>query len=193
MGVVDIDKPAAVVGNRLQPSGNRIDGLDAAPHRVRIEADRRAGAHGAEDVFQVVGADQGRVDLDRTLGGADQSTDAGKVVVGAHGVDIVVQSSADGQGLHRQLKEHAGDMGCSLNSTIVDALRKGLSKETTYDETEREKVLRVMREAGLWEPLGPIWDDLVAESPGSDYEELWEELKNVPPLSDVIIEERGPR
>ncbi|MBM3144381.1 MAG: Arc family DNA-binding protein [Chloroflexi bacterium] len=96
-------------------------------------------------------------------------------------------------GLHKQLRERAEATKHSLNAIILESLRQGLRKETTYQETEREKVLRVLRESGLLEPLGSIWDEEIAKAPDITYDELWREMEGVPPLSEVIIAERGPR
>ena len=97
------------------------------------------------------------------------------------------------QSLHGQLKQQAQILGNSLNAIIVETLRKGLMQKTTYTETEREKTLRVIRESGLVEPLGPIWDEEIDKSSDITYEELWKEMEGVPPLSEVIIAEREPR
>ena len=94
-------------------------------------------------------------------------------------------------GLHRQLRARAQDVNHSLNKTIVETIRKGLVQETPYEVTEREKALRVIREAGLWEPLGSEWPDV--EDPGFTHAEIREMMTGVPPLSDLIIEDREPR
>ncbi len=93
--------------------------------------------------------------------------------------------------LHKQLKERAQKVNISLNKTIIETLRRGISQEVTYEESEREKALRVIREAGLWEPLGSEWPDV--EDPGLTHAEIREMMRGVPPLSDLIIEEREPR
>jgi hypothetical protein len=94
-------------------------------------------------------------------------------------------------GLHKQLKARAQTEKDSLNQTIIETLRKGIAQETSYQETEREKVQRVIREAGLWEPPGPEWPDV--EDTGLTHEEIRKMMKGVPPLSEIIIEEREPR
>ncbi|MBU0512709.1 MAG: Arc family DNA-binding protein [Chloroflexi bacterium] len=96
-------------------------------------------------------------------------------------------------GLHGQIKRSALELNRSLNAMIVETLKKGLTKEITYEETERDKTLRVIRESGLLEPMGPIWDEEIAKAPDITYEELWKEMEGVPPLSEVIIAEREPR
>lgn len=95
--------------------------------------------------------------------------------------------------LHAQLKRHAAKRNRSLNKTMIETLRLGLTQDTKYDESEREKALRVIREGGMWEPMGPEWDDELANAPDYSFEEWQEKLKGVPPLSDAIIEEREPR
>ncbi|MCP4359432.1 MAG: toxin-antitoxin system HicB family antitoxin [Chloroflexi bacterium] len=93
--------------------------------------------------------------------------------------------------LHAQLKQLALESSHSLNKMIVETLRKGLPAEVIYEETEQERALRVIKEAGLWEPMGSDWPDV--EDPGLTHAEIREMLKGVPPLSDIIIEEREPR
>ena len=94
-------------------------------------------------------------------------------------------------GLHGQIKLSALELNRSLNAMIVETLRKGLTKEFAYEETERDKTLRVIRESGLVEPLGSEWPNV--EDPGITHKELREMLKGVPPLSELIIDEREPR
>ncbi len=94
-------------------------------------------------------------------------------------------------GLHGQLKRRAHELNRSLNAMIVETLRKGMAKEFTYKETNREKTLRVIRESGLVEPLGSTWPNV--EDPGITHKELREMLRGVPPLSELIIDEREPR
>ena len=94
-------------------------------------------------------------------------------------------------GLHEQIKRNAHELKRSLNAMIVETLRKGLTKEFTYEETKREKSLRVIRECGLVEPLGSEWPNV--EDPGITHKELRELLKGVPPLSELIIDDREPR
>lgn len=95
--------------------------------------------------------------------------------------------------LHEQLRLRARSANRSLNTVVVEAISNGLSKEVVYPETEQERVLRVLRESGLWEPLGPPWDKYTKNAPAMTHAELREKLKGVPPLSEVIIEEREPR
>ncbi|MBU0512708.1 MAG: hypothetical protein KKD28_06630 [Chloroflexi bacterium] len=96
-------------------------------------------------------------------------------------------------GLHGQLKPSAHELNRSLNAIIVETLRKELTKEVTYEETECDKTLRVIRESGLLEPLGPQWFKGLEDESDLTHEELWELTKGVAPLSEAIIEEREPR
>ena len=95
--------------------------------------------------------------------------------------------------LHRQIKERAAAENYSLNTMLVETLRRGLAEDPEHEETEREKVRRVLREAGLLAPLGPQWFEGLEDIPDISHEELRELLKDVPPLSEIIIEEREPR
>lgn len=92
--------------------------------------------------------------------------------------------------LHRQLAKRARKSNKSLNQVIVDAVRHGLS-EPPVEETEYELARRALREAGLLSEPPPIWQASDAEPP--THEELRRLLKGVPPLSSMIIEDRGPR
>ncbi|MBN2551093.1 MAG: toxin-antitoxin system HicB family antitoxin [Anaerolineales bacterium] len=95
--------------------------------------------------------------------------------------------------LHQKLKQRAQASDASLNATLVETLQRGLA-ETVYPEESREaRFWRSMREKGLWAPLSPKWMEEYADVPILSHAELRELLKGVPPLSDIIIEERGPR
>ena len=95
--------------------------------------------------------------------------------------------------LHEYLRQRAREEDQSLNKVIVDALWQGLVNETRYPESERDRALRVIRESGLWEPLGPEWQEEIAQAPKISHAELREQLKDVAPLSELIIEDREPR
>jgi hypothetical protein len=94
--------------------------------------------------------------------------------------------------VHQALKERAEEYDVSLNQALVEALESELKPEPV-EETEGEKALRVLREAGMLVELGPEWDDLIGdEADIPSIEEVREILKGIP-LSDWIIEDRGPR
>ena len=95
--------------------------------------------------------------------------------------------------LHKRLKIRAQASSQSLNSVIVDALQQSIDQDEKLYETQEEHAWRLLREKGLWEPLGPIWDDYLKDAPEISHEELREMMKGVPPLSKIIIEDRGPR
>jgi len=94
--------------------------------------------------------------------------------------------------LHRALKERAAEYNVSLNQALVDTIAAELAPEP-QGETETEKVKRILRESGILVEMGPEWDDLIGdESEIPSIEQVREQLKGVP-LSDWIIEDRGPR
>jgi plasmid stability protein len=95
--------------------------------------------------------------------------------------------------LQARLKKRANRTHQSLNSALVEALTAGLETVETRMETERERTLRVIRESGLWAPLGPEWDELVAQAPGQTAAELRAEIGDIGSVSDLIIEERDSR
>ncbi|MDI6768142.1 MAG: Arc family DNA-binding protein [Anaerolineales bacterium] len=96
-------------------------------------------------------------------------------------------------GLHEKLWQRARTTERSLNTVLVETIQHGLSEETTYPETERERVIRVLRDSGLWEPQGTEWKKYSESAPKLSYREWREKLSGVPPLSEAIIEEREPR
>jgi len=83
----------------------------------------------------------------------------------------------------------------SRNQTVMDTLTAELAVALPAEETEAEKFDRVMRESGLLADTSWM-DRLVQELSGGEplptIEEVREWLRGVP-LSDWIIEDRGPR
>ena len=75
---------------------------------------------------------------------------------------------------------------------LVDTLTAELVPEPE-EVSEAEKVLQMLRDKGLLVEMGPAWDALIGdESDLPSVEEVREWLRGVP-LSDWIIEDRGPR
>jgi predicted transcriptional regulator len=96
--------------------------------------------------------------------------------------------------LHEKLRQRARASDQSLNAVIVEAMQQGLEAVTTYpEESEREKVQRVLRENGLIEPLGSEWKKYTQNAPEISHAALRAMLNGVAPLSDAIIEERDSR
>jgi hypothetical protein len=95
--------------------------------------------------------------------------------------------------LHEQLKQRARQSDHSLNTIVVEALQEGLAHTVEYPLSEHEKFRKVLRESGMLVELGPQWTKGLEDVPLLTHEELQEKLKGVPPLSDIIIEDRGPR
>ena len=92
--------------------------------------------------------------------------------------------------LHRVLKERALEYNVSLNQVMVDTLTADLKPEIR-EETDQEKFDRVLRESGLLADTS--WMDKYIEGVEiPSLEEVREWLRGVP-LSDWIIEDRGPR
>jgi hypothetical protein len=92
--------------------------------------------------------------------------------------------------LHRVLKERALEYNVSLNQVMVDTLTADLKPEIR-EETDQEKFDRVLRESGLLADTS--WMDKYIEGVEiPSLEEVREWLRDVP-LSDWIIEDRGPR
>ena len=93
--------------------------------------------------------------------------------------------------LHDRLRRQARRSHHSLNTLIVESLWRG--EPPSEPSTEADAVRRVLTRSGLWAPQGPEWSDLIQGVEDISHEALRERLEGVPPLSDVIIEERGPR
>lgn len=97
--------------------------------------------------------------------------------------------------LHRVLKERAAEYNVSLNQAVVDTLTAEWVVKPPAEETEREKVRRVLREAGMLADMS--WTNELAkellngEEPAT-LEEVRDWLTGVP-LTEWIIEDRGPR
>ena len=96
--------------------------------------------------------------------------------------------------LHRVLKERAAEYNVSLNQAMVDTLAAELIVSVA-EETDVEKFDSVMRESGMLADTSWM-DHLIQELSGGEplptLEEAREWLRGVP-LSDWIIEDRGPR
>jgi hypothetical protein len=96
--------------------------------------------------------------------------------------------------LHQRLRERAVEYHVSLNQTVVDTLAAELVVAPPTEETEREKVRRVLREAGMladtsW--MSDLAKELLNGEEPPTLEEAREWLAGVP-LSEWIIEDRGP-
>jgi HicB family len=95
--------------------------------------------------------------------------------------------------LHEQLKQRARQNDQSLNKIVVEALQEGITHPVEYPLSEHEKYQKVLRDSGMLMELGPEWSKGLEDVPLLTHEELQEKLKGCPPLSDIIIEDRGPR
>ena len=95
--------------------------------------------------------------------------------------------------LHEKLHQRARATDRSLNTAAIEAIQNGLEKEIIYPESDREKVQRMLRESGLWQPSSSDWHKSIGDDiPLLSHKELREKLKGVPPLSDIILEDREP-
>ncbi len=97
--------------------------------------------------------------------------------------------------LHQALKERAVEYHVSLNQAVVDTLAAEFVVAPPSEETDVEKFDRVMRESGLladtsW--MSDLAKELLNGEEPPSLEEVREWLQGVP-LSDWIIEDRGPR
>jgi hypothetical protein len=107
-------------------------------------------------------------------------------------VKLTVRLPAD---MHQRLRRRARENNLSLNQTIIQAVQEALNSEPAGETlSEREQVLRVLKESGLYEPLGPEWRKSIGDEPVLPHEELRQQIGELsPPLSETIIEDRGPR
>jgi hypothetical protein len=107
--------------------------------------------------------------------------------MGEESVKLTVRLPAE---LHRALKERAAEYNLSLNQAVVDTL-SGQLLEAKPAGTERARFEQMLREKGLLADTSWVDDFLPGVEPAT-LEEAREWLKGVP-LSDWIIEDRGPR
>ena len=91
--------------------------------------------------------------------------------------------------LHQVLKERAVEYNVSLNQAVIDTLTLELMPTTV--ETERDKVRRMLKAKGKLADTRWMSNVLPDVEPAT-LEEAREWLQGVP-LSDWIIEDRGPR
>jgi hypothetical protein len=89
--------------------------------------------------------------------------------------------------LHRALQERARRQRQSLNQTIVDELFRAIGATA---DSEATFLRRVLREEGLLAEPG-LWDTGLWEGPAPTAEEVRQLLAGAPPLSDIVIAERG--
>lgn len=92
--------------------------------------------------------------------------------------------------LHRALKERAEEYSVSLNQAMVDTLAASLVAPVT-EESDRDKAIRILEAAGMLSDTSSLIY-VPEDTPHATLEEVREWLKGVP-LSDWIIEDRGPR
>jgi len=95
--------------------------------------------------------------------------------------------------LHEQLKQRARQNDQSLNKVMVEALQEGVAHPLEYPLSEHDKFRKVLRDSGMLVELGPQWFQGLEDVPLLTHEELWELTKGMSPLSETIIEDRGPR
>ena len=92
--------------------------------------------------------------------------------------------------LHQALRERAAEYNISLNQAMVDTLSAELIEETGA-ESEREQVRRILRAKGKLADTS--WRSAVSSgSEPASLAEAREWLRDIP-LTDWIIEDRGPR
>ncbi len=91
--------------------------------------------------------------------------------------------------LHQVLKERAVEYNVSLNQAVVDTLTVELMPAPA--ETEREKVRRMLKTKGKLANTRWMHNVLPGVKPAT-LDEAREWLRGVP-LSEWIIEDRGPR
>ncbi len=92
--------------------------------------------------------------------------------------------------LREAAREKARRTRRSLNRLIADAVQREIEKPEVAYETDHERVTAVLKEAGMWAPLGPEWDKYIQE-PVPTLEEVRKMLEGQPPISEDIIEMRG--
>ena len=103
--------------------------------------------------------------------------------------------------IHRDLKQKAYMQGISLNTAIINALNTGLVESSNRQPSERQRAIRMLYDSGVLSIENDTLElvdsqkksTAVYESHEMTHKELRERLKGVPPLSEIIIQEREPR
>ena len=114
-----------------------------------------------------------------------------------HEVKLTVRIPSN---VHKALKRQAQNQGTSLNKMVVETLHAGLRAEKRLSLSEREKIIRLLEEDGLLaaqsqpeELVDRVSLRSVRENRKSKYAELRDQLKGLPPASELIIQDREPR
>jgi plasmid stability protein len=94
--------------------------------------------------------------------------------------------------LHAALRRRARATAHSVNREIIDTLLRGLARDEGDRRGERDAVTAVLREHGLWAP-GETWGvPAAAQDVTDDHAALRRSIGRIPPLSELVIEGRGP-
>jgi predicted transcriptional regulator len=98
-------------------------------------------------------------------------------------------------GTHSRLSRRAQEEHRSLNQIIVQAVEVLLQKIEVEQQqlSEYDLTMQVIRASGLWEPMGPEWNKYIDGVPDMTAEEIREALRGIPPVSEIVIAERGER
>ncbi len=112
--------------------------------------------------------------------------------MGMNTVKLTVRLPA---GIHRRLRHRAQEENRSLNQIVVDAVDLLLQrKEPEYPQlSEYERTIQVLRENDMLVELGPEWDKYLNGVPVMSADEIREALGDIPPVSEIVIAERGGR
>ncbi|MBC7226675.1 MAG: toxin-antitoxin system HicB family antitoxin [Thermoflexales bacterium] len=89
--------------------------------------------------------------------------------------------------LHRALQAQARRRRQSLNQTLVEELARAIGMAP---ESDAAFIDRVLREQGLRAEAGPV-ETYLRDAPALTAAEVRRLLNGVPPLSEVVIAERG--
>lgn len=93
--------------------------------------------------------------------------------------------------LHAALRRRAAKAKRSVNVEIISTLREGLSADDVRTQSEQDAVAAVLRESGLWAPSPRLNDPLEdRQARDADHSALRRVIGNLPPLSEVIVDER---
>jgi predicted HicB family RNase H-like nuclease len=101
--------------------------------------------------------------------------------------------------IHEMLEQRAQAQSTSLNNQVVETLKAGFHKDAQQELSERERIIRLLQENRLLADGDRPWELLasagygIPEGTTFSQADLYEELKGIPPLSPIIIEERGPK
>jgi hypothetical protein len=97
-------------------------------------------------------------------------------------------------GIHQRLQRRAQEENRSLNQVVVDAVDLLLQKGFEYPQlSEYDRTIQILRENNMLDPVGSEFDQYLSGEPLMTADEIREALGDIPPVSEIVIADRGER